>query len=165
MTKELVEIIDKNGVRTRRWKNVSAAGSDHSPLSKVSASSVIPRMTREEQVKFDFISSECWVLAKHLHEQNPERYRIAMLGDEGGGWVHAFVKDTSREDTYIDIEGEHSTDDMLIGWDWNPDWDEIIDGDVSEFDDMRPDKSLSSLDDALAVLKADGIEIEIKEGS
>lgn len=30
---------------------------------------------------------------------------------------------------------------------------------------MRPDKSLSSLDDALAVLKADGIEIETKEGS
>lgn len=156
MTKQLVEIIDKNGVRTRRWKNVSDKMTDNT-LSKVSPASISDR--QEMEIREDFSSSECWVLAKHLHEQNPERYKIAMLDDGEGGWIHAFVKDTAN-DTYIDIDGEQTTDELMMNWDWNPEWTEIVDGDVSEFDGDVPDKNRSSLDDALALLKKNGVEIE-----
>lgn len=82
---------------------------------------------RSEDIVAAFSQADCWVLARALEE----RYKsltVCVLGseDEGNGfWVHQLVRDDRdpSHDTYVDIFGQQTADEVLQRWEGDPDWD------------------------------------------
>lgn len=128
--------------------------------SSPTSSTVEGVTVNDTQIVIDLTSYDCWVLAKYIHELNPDRYKVALLGDEHGGWSHALAHDVI-EDMYIDIEGKHTKDDVLSNWDWNTDWDLLRDVEGKSIEGMAQESD-STLEDALDLLNRSGVVLEGK---
>lgn len=74
-----------------------------------------------------FSQADCWVLARALEERY-ESLTVCVLGSEDEGndfWVHQLVRDDRdpRHDTFVDIFGQQTADEVLQRWEHDPDWD------------------------------------------
>ena len=120
-------------------------------MGSIPTSSTVEGVTvNDTQIVIDLTSYDCWVLAKYIHELNPDRYKVALLGDEHGGWSHALAHDVI-EDMYIDIEGKHTKDD----------WDLLRDVEGKSIEGMAQESD-STLEDALDLLNRSGVVLEGK---
>lgn len=76
-----------------------------------------------------FTCGDCWLLARTLVELY-EGMTLCVLAipdqeePEGYDWCHVLAKD-ARTGRYIDIEGEHTFEDLVCRWDWAG-WEELI---------------------------------------
>lgn len=80
-----------------------------------------------------FTCGDCWLLARTLYERY-EGLSLCVLATpdedcpeifpEEYGWCHVMVRDP-RSGHYLDIEGEHTFEDLTYAWDWAG-WEELI---------------------------------------
>lgn len=87
-------------------------------------------VTEEDMIEDAFSNADCWALALALHDKYEHLTLWALSGeDEDGeeGWVHMLVRDErdTTGDTFVDIFGPHAEDDLMLDWDWNPDWESL----------------------------------------
>lgn len=132
--------------------------------------------TYADTLKEAFSNGDCWALALALGDRH-EDLTVCVVGEysEDGteedahtdddldiDWVHMLVRDDRDPDlrTYVDILGEHTTDEVLDDWDWHPDWEEIIPLDPDTATDHAPPRDRFypevTVDEAIALMTAEG---------
>lgn len=87
-------------------------------------------VTEEEVIEDAFSNYDCWALALALFDryEHLTLWALSMESDDGSlGWVHMLVRDErdATGGTFVDITGPKATNDLLLDWDWNPDWEDL----------------------------------------
>lgn len=83
----------------------------------------------DEHVVEAFTCGDCWALALLLVETYQDLVLCVLANhdeeyEESIDWHHAFVKDT-RTGKYVDVEGEHTFDELDRTWSWT-NWEMLL---------------------------------------
>lgn len=94
----------------------------------MSATAATPQHTPETVVEA-FSRGDCWALALALADRF-QHLTPCVVGQENGGlgWIHMLVRDDRDPsgETYVDVLGQHTLNEVIDYWDAFPDWEEII---------------------------------------